>query len=68
MKRNKHKTDFLLPAVSFITGMGSIFNVSGNYYSFNASKSGAEADCRALRSDWQMIGQDLEKAMSEHEK
>jgi hypothetical protein len=60
MKKNKNnKTTFLLPSVNFLTGMGSIFNISGNYYRFNTSNSGAEADCKALNSDWKNIGQDF---------
>lgn len=56
-------TDFLVPSSSFVTGMGSAFNLAGNYYSYNTSEIEEEADKKAIYNDWVMIGQDLREAM-----
>ncbi len=53
------RTNFLTPETGFVIGFGSALNVAGNYYRFNTSPTAAEADARALRSDWVMVGQDL---------
>jgi hypothetical protein len=65
MNKKRYKTGFLLPTVSFLTGMASAFSIWGNFYSFKTSESGEEADCRAIENDWQMVGQDLEDALHE---
>ena len=56
----RYKTDFLFSSPSFWNGVGSVFNIRGNYYLFNYSPSGKEADLRALESDWGMVKQDFE--------
>ena len=54
------KTDFLFSSPSFLIGMGSIFNIAGNYFKYNLSETGRIADLRALKSDWYTIGKDFE--------
>lgn len=61
----KFKTTNLFPESSFITGMGSAFNLAGNFYDINYSKSGIEADCKAIENDWEMIGQDMMTAIEQ---
>lgn len=61
---NNTYTDFLTSTTSFKIGAGSIFNLAGNYFEFNASPSEAEADLRALRCDWEMVGRDLNSAIA----
>ncbi|MEY3411721.1 MAG: hypothetical protein RIQ70_407 [Bacteroidota bacterium] len=64
MKKLKYKSTFLLPKTSFWTGMSSILNIAGGNTSlFNSAESGEEADLKALRSDWGVVGQDFEIAM-----
>jgi hypothetical protein len=60
----KYVTDFLFPENSFITGMGSLLNISGNYFIYNYSDDGAEADWKALKSDWGTIGQDFDSVIN----
>jgi hypothetical protein len=57
------QTDFLTADSSVITGMGSAYNLGGNFYGFNYSKTPAEADQKALLSDWIIVGQDIDNAM-----
>jgi hypothetical protein len=67
-KNKRYKSNYLFGRNSFSTGMGSIFNVSGNYFSFSYSKEGEEADKIALQNDWGTIGQDIETAIEKHNK
>ena len=60
----RHKTNILFPRTSTIVGMGSLMNVAGNYFEFNYSESGEDADKKAVESDWAMIGQDIEDAIN----
>jgi len=64
MNNAEKRTDFLFPKRSFWTGVSSILSIFGEEKKFNTSKSGKEADFKALNSDWEMIGQDLRKSMS----
>lgn len=49
-------TDFLTASGSVLTGMGSVFNLSGVYFSYNRSSA---PDARAIYQDFAMIGQDI---------
>jgi len=60
---NSIKTDFLVSTGSFLIGAGSVINISGNYFQYNYSKSGEEADKCALYRDWRAVGQDMEKVI-----
>ncbi len=64
-KAKPHRTDFLYPTPDFITGAGSVINIAGNYFTFNYSESDHEADCRAIRSDWEVIGHDITEAITD---
>lgn len=58
------RTDSLFPKRNFWSGFSSVFSVFGNQNKFNTSKSGQEADYKALKSDWGMIGKDIQNAMN----
>lgn len=62
-KNKKYRTDFLFPNPNFLVGMGSTINIFGNYFLFNYSNSPKEADTKALKSDWRIVGQDLSNAI-----
>ena len=59
----RFRTDYLFPASSFLSGMGSVLNVAGNYFRYNTSPTPEEADEKALASDWGVIGQDIREAI-----
>ena len=69
----RYRTNVLFSRPSFISGLGSVINVAGNYFEFKYSNSGEEADRKALESDWDVIGDDLrntikkEKLQHQHE-
>ncbi len=62
-QRRRMKTSFLFPTPSFLSGMGSVLDIFGRPGPYNYSRTGVEADCKALYSDYRMIGQDIEDAI-----
>jgi hypothetical protein len=58
-KIGRFKTNRLFRRLTVLDGMGSVFNVVGNYYNFNYSNSGEEADRKAIENDWGVIGDDI---------
>ncbi len=63
MNDTDKRTDFLFPKRNFWTGFSSVLNIFGEDKKFNTSKSGEEADYKALKSDWDMIGEDFKKVI-----
>ena len=63
----KYNTNFLLGRNNFWIGLGGVLNLSGNYFDYNYSKSDREADNKALFSDWQNVGDDIENATNKFE-
>lgn len=65
----KNETDFQLARRSFWRGLGSVFNLPGNYYEITIPDSKErQADEQALLSDWQSVGDDIRKARKKFEK
>jgi hypothetical protein len=61
-KKKEYYTDYLFSKSSFIDGLGSILDLSGSYYDFNYSNSWQEADSKAIKNDWGMVGNDIRDA------
>lgn len=59
-------TDFLFSQPSFLSGLASVLDIGGTFTEYNISQTPVEADSRAIKADWQAIGQDLCAAMDEH--
>jgi hypothetical protein len=59
------RTDFLFASPSFLTGAGRVMDLGGalEYYNYNFSSSPEEADARAISSDWEVVGDDLARAV-----
>ncbi|MBN8781791.1 MAG: hypothetical protein ABS85_04515 [Sphingobacteriales bacterium SCN 48-20] len=58
-KEKNYRTELFLPKADFWTGVGSVFNLGGNYFRRDNSPTGWERDALALENDWRAIGQDL---------
>lgn len=65
-KESKFYTGFLFSTDNYLTGAGTIINLGGNYFEYNVTESG-EADCVAIRNDFEMVGQDIRTAKREFE-
>jgi len=63
----KVKSDFLVAAPSFASGVGRLLDWYGLYDLYNVSRNGKEADAKAMYSDWRIVGQDINDAMWEFE-
>ena len=58
-KQKRFTTGFLFSTPSFLSGAGTVMNLAGNFYDFNFSESGFEADKMAIENDFRMLGQDI---------
>jgi hypothetical protein len=63
----KLKSDFLVAAPSYASGVGRLLDWYGSYDLYNISRNGNEADAKAMYSDWRIVGQDINDAMTEYE-
>jgi hypothetical protein len=57
-------TDFLAPSGSALIGAGAMFNISGQYFSYNRSATREIADARAIRQDFAVVGQDIARTLA----
>lgn len=64
MKTNKkYKTDKLINRATFFDGLGSVFNISGNYFRIRFKSSGFDLDRKAIENDWGVVGNDIREAL-----
>jgi len=59
----EYRTDFLFWQITFLDSVTSIFTPFKSGVKINYSNSSEEADAKALKCDFWMVGQDLRKAM-----
>lgn len=60
MKKQKiFSAGFLFSTPPFLSGAGTVMNLAGNFYEFDSSDFGFEADGKAIENDFLMIGQDF---------
>lgn len=53
---------------STLMGLSTIIDITDYEFPYNTFKSSEDADRKALESDWEMIGQDMEKAINSYRK
>lgn len=53
---------------SFLEGLARSIDIGDTLTEYNTSESGAEADARALGSDWKAVGDDLRAAIAQYRK
>lgn len=61
-------SDFLFVQPSFFNGMARTLDIYGTFTEYNQSKTGEEADAKALAKDAQAIREDMSVAFGELEK
>lgn len=59
-------TGFLFAQPSFLRGIAKILDLGSTGNIYNSSDSNAQADYRAIMSDWNMTGEDMQGAMDEY--
>jgi hypothetical protein len=57
-------TTFLFANPSISSGVARLLDFSGTFDGYNISRSEEEADARALRCDWNVVGSCLSKAIA----
>lgn len=60
------RSDYLFTRPSFIKGMSKLLAINGYNPQYNVSKSSVEADLKALKSDWLVVGNDMKGALDEY--
>jgi len=55
----KVQTDFLFARPSYLSGAASVYDLWGQSVEYNTSLTPAEADAKAIFSDWAIVGQDI---------
>jgi hypothetical protein len=60
-------SDFLFARPSFIEGMARVLDLGCTLNEYNYSRTGAEADAKALKNDFLMVFQDLGSSISKYE-
>ena len=58
-------SDYLVARPSFLEGIARIMDFGGTLNQYNISPTPAEADCTAIRADWEAVGRDLRKAIEQ---
>lgn len=64
MNTNEIRSSCLVSKQTFVSGMGSVFNLRGSYFNYNYSKSALEADQNALKRDWAVVGNAISRAIN----
>ena len=59
---NSH-SDFLFSRPSFLEGVARVFDFFGILQEYNSSSSPQAADERAIRADWEAVGDDMRMVM-----
>lgn len=58
----RYSSDFLFAQPSLLSGAARVLDLFGRFDGYNVSTTPEDADDKALRSDWGVVGQDLKQA------
>ncbi len=59
-------TDYLYAGASFLEGVARVLDLGGTLNVYNESETPGDADARALASDWQAVGDDIQSAIGKY--
>jgi hypothetical protein len=62
-----NRSGILFARPSFLEGIGRLFDFGGTLNQYNDSSTPQEADIKALRADWEAVGDALRTALMEQE-
>lgn len=63
-----NKSTFLFARPSFIEGAARVLDMGGTLQIYNESKTADEADRKAMKKDWEAVGEDVVNAAREYER
>src|SRR6266478_1510339 len=64
---SRYLSMFLFARPSIISGAARLLDFWGYFDAYNNSRNGAEADAKALYSDWRTVGEHLMESMEAYE-
>jgi len=56
-------TEFLFARPTFWSGAARVLDLGGTFDQYNSSRTGDEADARALSNDWIVVGETMRDAI-----
>jgi hypothetical protein len=62
-----NNSTFLFARPSFLEGVARVMDLGGTMQVYNNSKTEKEADLKALKKDWQAVGEDISNAVKSYE-
>lgn len=62
------KSTFLFARPSFIEGLARVMDLGSTMQIYNNSKSEKEADIKALKKDWEAVGEDILNVVKKYER
>ena len=62
-----HTSSVLGARPSFLEGIARVVDIGNTLQTYNDSDSEQEADTKALRHDWQIVGEDIRQSISQYE-
>lgn len=62
------KSTFLFARPSFIEGISRVIDLGVTIQIYNDSKTEKEADLKAIKKDWEAVGQDIFSAVKKYER
>lgn len=62
-----NNSTFLFARPSFVEGMARVMDIGATMQVYNNSKTEKEADLKALKKDWEAVGEDVVNAAKQYE-
>ena len=59
----KSLSHYLFLRPSFSEGMARVFDFAGSVHLYPYSMNASEADAKAITSDWEIVGKDIQQAI-----
>lgn len=56
-------TEYLFARPSFLSGAARVLDLGGTFDEYNTSRTGDDADARALSNDWIVVGEAMRDAI-----
>ena len=63
-----NKSTFLFARPSFIGGVARVMDLGTTLQIYNESKTEEEADTKAIKKDWETVGEDISNAIKKYER
>lgn len=62
-----NESTFLFARPSFFEGVARVMDIGATMQTYNNSRTEKEADLKALKKDWEVVGKDISNAIKQYE-